>query len=114
MKKLLALAVAILFPLSLFAQSTGQYAYISTATTTTVDAQAGFLLSITINGGTAGVVTLFDIGGTGCSGTPGSGKFATIETISATNPTTLTYNLKTKNGLCVVTAAATDLTVTFN
>jgi hypothetical protein len=91
-----------------------QYLYISTATTTPVKAQAGFLLSVTINGGTAGVVTLYDIGSTGCTGTPGSGKFATIETIGATSPVTLTYNLRTLNGLCVVTAAATDLTVTFN
>lgn len=99
-----------------FAQQgpSAQYAYISTATTTTVDAQSGYLLNVTINGGTAGVVTLFDISGTGCTGTPGSGKFATIETIGATNPVTLNYGLKTKNGLCVVTAAATDVTVTFN
>lgn len=94
--------------------SVGRYAYIATATTTPVKAQSGFLLSVTINGGTAGVVTLFDIAGPGCTGTPASGKFATIETIGATNPTTLTYNLTVNNGLCVVTAAATDLTVTFN
>lgn len=125
MKRVLATALAILFcvgllltthPSNVGAQqfANNRYLYISTATTTTVKAQSGFLHSVTINGGTAGVVTLFDIGSAGCTGTPGSGKFATIEVISATNPTTLTYNLMTNNGLCVLTAAATDLTVTFN
>ncbi len=89
------------------------YAYISSATTTTV--RGNFLHTVTINGGTAGVVTLFDIGSAGCTGTPGSGKFATIETIGATNPVTLFYDLKSQNGgFCVVTAAATDLTISFN
>jgi len=91
-----------------------QYLYIVTAVTTTVDAQAGFLQTVTINGGVAGTITLYDIAGTGCTGTPASGKFAVIEAIGATNPTTLIYNLKTKNGLCIVTAAATDITVTYN
>jgi hypothetical protein len=94
--------------------SNAGFKYIATATTTTVKPAPGFLHSVTINGGTAGVVTLYDITGTGCTGTPASGKFATIETIGATNPVTLTYDLATLNGICVVTAAATDLTVTFN
>jgi hypothetical protein len=94
--------------------SNASYAYISTATTTIVRGNAGFLNTVMINGGTAGVVTLFDIGSAGCRGTPASGNFATIETIGATNPVSLIYNLQTKNGICVVTAAATDLTVTFN
>jgi hypothetical protein len=92
----------------------GQFTYISTATTTLAKDQAGYLVGVTINGGTAGVVTLFDIGRTGCTGTPGSGKFATIETISATSPVHLAYNLRFTNGLCVLTAANTDLTVTWN
>lgn len=91
-----------------------QYLYIVSATTTTVDAQAGFLQTVTINGGVAGTITLYDIAGPGCTGTPASGKFGIIEAIGATNPTTLIYNLKTKNGLCIVTAAATDITVTYN
>jgi hypothetical protein len=117
------LAAVLLIPFSgvfqlrpIFAQGgpSAQYAYISSALTTTVSGQSGFLLNVTINGGTPGVVTLYDIGTAGCTGTPASGKFATIEAIGATNPTTLAYGLKTKNGLCVVTAAATDLTVTYN
>lgn len=89
------------------------YTYINTATTTTIKGGSGFLLSITVNGGTAGTVSLYDIAGNGCTGTPASGKFATIEAIGATNPTTLTYNLATKAGLCIVTAAASDVTVTW-
>ena len=92
----------------------GKYKYISTATTTMVQPVSGYLHTVTINGGTAGVVTLYDIAAAGCTGTPASGKFATIETIGATNPVTLTYDLATVNGLCVVTAAATDVTVSFN
>lgn len=92
----------------------GQYKYINTATTAIVKPTNGFLHTVTINGGTAGVVSLFDIAASGCAGTPASGKFAAIETISATNPTTLHYDIATANGICVVTAAATDVTVSFN
>jgi hypothetical protein len=92
----------------------GAYKYIATATTTIVKPTSGYLHTVTINGGTAGVVTLYDIAAAGCTGTPASGKFATIETIGTTNPVTLIYDLATVNGICVVTAAATDLTVSFN
>lgn len=94
--------------------SNASFSYINTATTTIVRGNAGFLDTVTINGGTAGVITLYDIASSGCVSTPASGKFATIETIGATNPVSLIYNLQTKNGICVVTAAATDVTVTFN
>lgn len=96
------------------AAASQQYKYISTATTTAVRDGAGYLGSVIVNGGTAGAVTLYDIAGTGCTGTPASGKFATIEAISATNPTPLAYNLRVTSGICVVTAQATDLTVTWN
>jgi hypothetical protein len=91
-----------------------QFAYINTGTTTTVSAQASYLHTVTLNGGTPGVVTLFDTTAVLCTGTPSTGKFAAIEATSATNPTTLTYDLKTTKGICVVTAAATDVTVSFN
>lgn len=94
--------------------SNAAYKYIATATTTIVKGNGGFLHTLTINGGTAGVVTLYDVGSAGCTGTPASGKFATIETIGATNPVTLLYDLQTQNGICVLTAAATDLTVSYN
>jgi len=94
--------------------SAASYVYINSATTTIVRGNAGFLNTVTINGGVAGVVTLYDIGSAGCTGTPASGKFATIETIGATNPVSLLYNLQTKNGICVVTAVATDVTVAYD
>jgi hypothetical protein len=94
--------------------SGAQYKYINSAATTIVKPTNAYLHAVVINGGTAGVVTLFDIAGNGCTGTPASGKFATIETISATNPTTLHYDIALQNGLCIVTAAATDLTISFN
>lgn len=112
--KLVRLAVLLLVATSLSAQSSiNQYKYISTATTTIVSAQAGTLVSVTINGGTVGAVTLYDIAGGGCSGTPASGTFATIVALAANTARTLTYNLKTSKGICVVTAQATDLTVTY-
>lgn len=91
-----------------------KYKYIATATTTPVTDGPSFLNSVIVNGGTAGAVTLFDVAAASCSGTPGTGKFATIEAIAATNPTALPYNLRVTNGICVVTAQNTDLTVTFN
>ncbi len=92
----------------------GGYVYISSATTTSVRNGNGFLRRVTINGGTAGAVTLYDIAIDGCTGTPASGKFATIEGIGSTNPVSLLYDLRVKNGICVVTAQATDVTVTFD
>lgn len=95
--------------------SNATYAYISTATTTTV--RGNFLHTVTINGGTAGTVTLYDIGSAGCTGTPASGKFATIQALPAapTQPVTLLYDLRSQNsGFCVVTAQPTDLTISFN
>jgi hypothetical protein len=122
MKKLTAALAIALVSIAIFrpllAQTppaaNGVYKYIATATTTTVKPTSGYLHTVTINGGTAGVVTLYDIAAAGCTGTPASGKFATIETVGATNPVTLIYDLATVNGLCVVTAAATDVTVSFN
>jgi hypothetical protein len=89
-----------------------QYLWIHTATTTVVRNGVGYLNAVTINGGTGGAVTLYDIASSGCTGTPASGQFATIA--SATAPVSLIYNISTKNGLCVVTAAATDVTVSYN
>jgi hypothetical protein len=93
----------------------GNYKYIATATTTNVKPTSGYLHTVTINTGAAGAITLFDIAAAGCTGTPASGKFATIRAGAATDaPVTVTYDLATVNGICVVTAQATDLTVSFN
>ena len=85
-----------------------RYAHISTATTTNLsNGIPRELGKVTINGGTAGVITIYDSDDT--SGTV----IAVIEAIGATNPTTLHYDIATTKGLCVVTAAATDVTVSY-
>ena len=99
---------------SVYAQSPngGQYAYITTATTTVVRNGFGYLNLVSVNGGTGGTVTLYDVASSGCTGTPASGKFATIA--STSTPVSMFYEISVKNGLCVVTAAATDVTVSYN
>lgn len=84
------------------------YRRISTATNTQIKATAGTLHTVTINGGTTGTVTIVDTTAANCSGG------TTLALVAAvTTPLTLTYDAATLNGLCVTTAAATDLTVTF-
>ena len=90
----------------------GQETYINTATTTVVRNGFGYLNLVSINGGTGGAVTLYDIASSGCTGTPASGKFAVIASTSV--PVSMFYEISVKNGLCVVTAAATDVTVSWN
>lgn len=81
------------------------YAHISTATSTVVKGAPGILHTVTLNGGTFGGVTIYD-NATACSGTV----IATIATVTA--PLSLHYDLQAQNGVCVTTAAATDVTVT--
>jgi hypothetical protein len=102
-------------PPSVQAQQSGhQGKHVATAVTTPVKDGLAFLNSVTINGGTAGVVTIYDIAASGCTGTPGSGTIAVIEAIGATSPVTLFYDIRLTNGLCIVTAAATDLTLSYD
>lgn len=102
-------------PISVQAQNyaPSQYSYIAASGDTAVRDGAGELGSVVVNGGTAGTITLYDIAALGCTGTPASGKFATIETIGSTNPVSLPYNLRVKNGICAVLSANTDVTVTW-
>ena len=93
----------------------GQYTYINTATTTVVRNGFGYLNTVSINGGTGSAnVTLYDIASSGCTGTPASGKFATIAVGATVIPVSMFYEISVKNGLCVVTGAATDVTVSYN
>lgn len=116
MRKALLLFTVLLMAVPAFPQSmpgTGHFLHIKTATTTTVSAQAGVLMTVTINGGTTGAVTVYDIAPASCTGTPAAA--SAIGVIQAvTVPITLTYNAIILNGVCVLTAAATDLTVVFN
>lgn len=80
-------------------------AYISTQTTTTVKSGAGYCPVITIGESAAGAITVYD--NTAASGTVLAVFKASIAEGS--------YHIKAsfKNGLTVVTAAASKLTVSF-
>ena len=86
------------------------FTHISTATNTLVKASSGILHTITVNGGTAGAVTIVDTSVAACTGGTTIGVTASV----GATPVTLTYDAKTANGICITTAAATDLTVTWN
>jgi hypothetical protein len=100
------------FPLAATAAAWSN-ANITGATTTSVKGTGGILQSVVVNTSAAGTVKLYDIGAAGCAGAPASGLFATITLLAASQPLTLTYNALTYNGICVVTSAAPDITVTY-
>jgi len=77
--------------------------YISTATTTICKTGAGLLNTITVTGGTAGTIVVYD--NTSASGT-------ILASFSSTNAlATYTFNVSFSIGLTVVTSAATLVTV---
>ena len=79
---------------------------ISSATTTVVSTGPGVLHGITINTTAAGTITVYD--NTAASGT----KIATIAA-SPTIGVVFLYDVRFRTGLTIVTAAATDCTVSF-
>lgn len=78
---------------------------ITTATTTTVKSGAGFFHCVVINTTAAGTITIYD--NTAASGT----KIGTI--VASAGVATYLYDVKFNNGLTLVTAAASDLTVSY-
>lgn len=79
------------------------YANITSATTTVVKSGSGFLHAITVNTTAAGAITVYD-------NTSGSGtKIATLK--SSVGEQTFTFNVIFNTGLTIVTAAASDITV---
>jgi hypothetical protein len=90
------------------AESGFTYTHIVAATNTLVKAAPGTLHNVTINGGTAGLISIFDTVAANCTGG------VTIGIAAATVPlgTSLNYDLAFNTGLCITTAAATDLTIT--
>ena len=85
---------------------TWQYANITSATTTTVAKGPCELMSVTVNKGvSAATITVYDNASAG-SGTK-------IATIAADNPGNFFYGVRCKNGVTVVTSAATDITVNY-
>lgn len=80
-------------------------ANISTATTTTVKSGSGFLNRLVINTTAAGAITIYD--NTAASGT----KIATLPASAVVG--TYTYQGRFAIGLTIVTAAASDITVSY-
>ena len=92
-------------PVDLNAGEGCNYAYINTATTTQVKTGGGFLHAITVNTTAAGTIGLIDnTAGT----TVNIGSLAASAAVG-----TYTYNLAFQAGLRIVTAAASDITVSY-
>lgn len=84
------------------------YATSTTATTTVVKSGAGFIHTLTLLGGTAGAITVYD-------NTAGSGTAIcpTFTPGSVSVPATITLDASFATGLTIVTAAATVITVSY-
>lgn len=81
------------------------YRNIATGTTTVVKSGTGILNAITVNTTAAGAITVYD-------NTAGSGtKIATLK--ASVVEGTYEFNVAFKTGLTIVTAAASDITVSF-
>lgn len=81
------------------------YKHISTATTTTIKEIAGLLHGVTINTTAAGTVTIYD-------GPVANNKVIAILKASIAEGT-LIYDVAFADGLVVVTAGASDITVSY-
>lgn len=82
------------------------YQNITTGTTTTVKSGVGILKSVTVNTTAAGAITIYD-------NTAGSGtKIGTLK--SSVVEGTYDYNVAFGTGLTIVTAAASDITVSYS
>lgn len=89
------------------ASSFGSYAHYATSGQKNVCLGPCSLLAISINGGTAGAVTVYDDNAAKVN------TFAVIETIGATNPTVLRYYANMSRGITLDLAANTDVTVIY-
>jgi hypothetical protein len=79
---------------------------------TSAKANGGTLVSVIINtGNAAGTLSVFDLSGANCTGTPATNTVAVITTASATPLAPFTYNANMLNGICVKASAAMDVTV---
>lgn len=78
---------------------------INSATTTVVKSGSGYLKSVTVNTTAAGTITIYD-------NTAGSGAVVAVLATSVA-PQTFHYDITFTTGLTIVTAAASDITVSF-
>jgi len=83
-----------------------KYRHIATTTTTDVSSVAGSLVMITVNTAAAGSVTVYDASSGNTTATIAILKASVVEA-------TYHYNLRVANGIQIVTAANTDLTVVY-
>jgi len=84
------------------------YKHISTATNTQIKATPGTFHTLVINTSVASAITIVDTSAANCSGG------VTLAVLAASAPiATYTYDAATVNGLCITTAGASDLTVSF-
>lgn len=110
-KFLLSLAIIMTFISSAIAwpgpsvQDAYNNSYIITATTTVVKTGKGILHAITVEGGTAGTITVYD--NTAASGT----KLADFSSTNALQ--TYVFDVAFSTGLTIVTSAATSVSVAY-
>ena len=83
---------------------------ITGTTATAIRATGGFLHTLTVNTGAAGTITVFDLDGASCTGTPSTNQKGTITATTATLQT-FTYDINLSNGICVKASVAMDFTV---
>ena len=86
-------------------EARNSYNTISTATTTAIKSASGFLHTITITGGTAGTIIVYD--NTAASGT----QIANFD--STAEMKTYIFDVSFGTGLTIITSAATKLTVSY-
>lgn len=91
-------------------------AVIATAATTAVKATAGTLRRVTVTTEiAAATIKLFDLAGASCTGTPSTNPKAVLTLPGAVaNPFTLEFQQSFANGICVLTSAATNVTVIYD
>ena len=82
------------------------YVHIATGTTTQVYTGTAVLKNVTINTAAAGTITIYD--------EIGSDTTHVVAIIAATAVGTYVYNVPCTRGIKVVTAAASDVTVTYS
>lgn len=90
----------------------GTYTHVTTTTATAAKALPGFLHSLNVNTAAAGTISIFDLTGASCTGTPATNVVAVITVPAATNglPPFL-YDVNLLQGICVKASVAMDYTV---
>ena len=82
------------------------YTHITTATNTQVKSAGGTLHNITVNT-PAGTATIVDTSAANCTG----GTTVAITGTLATIGQTISYDIQTNNGICIITSGTADLTI---